>query len=92
MYLEYSVGDGEKIGGFQTKKIRIQDLGKEGKVTLLKEEKKEEEKEREERKEGCKQSHNSCKRNRNSISDRNAWFNCIQHTVCYKIHTADWST
>ena len=43
MYLEYTDVDGEKIGAYQTKKIRIQDLGKEGKVTLLKEEKKEEE-------------------------------------------------
>ena len=45
MYLEYTDVDGEKNGAYQTKKIRIQDLGKEGKVTLLKEEKKEEEKE-----------------------------------------------
>ena len=44
MYLEYTDVDGEKNGAYQTKKIRIQDLGKEGKVTLLKEEKKEEEK------------------------------------------------
>ena len=43
MYLEYTDVDGEKNGAYQTKKIRIQDLGKEGKVTLLKEEKKEEE-------------------------------------------------
>ena len=42
MYLEYTDVDGEKNGAYQTKKIRIQDLGKEGKVTLLKEEKKEE--------------------------------------------------
>ena len=40
MYLEYTDVDGEKNGAYQTKKIRIQDLGKEGKVTLLKEEKK----------------------------------------------------
>ena len=44
-FKEYTDVDGEKNGAYQTKKIRIQDLGKEGKVTLLKEEKKEEEKE-----------------------------------------------
>lgn len=36
MYLEYTDVDGEKNGAYQTKKIRIQDLGKEGKVTYLK--------------------------------------------------------
>ena len=40
MYLEYTDVDGEKNGAYQTKKIRIQDLGKEGKVTYLKRRKK----------------------------------------------------
>ena len=43
IFLEYTDVDGEENGTYQQKKIKVQELGKEGKVTLLKEEKKEEE-------------------------------------------------
>ena len=43
IYLEYTDVDGEKNGAYQQKTIKMQELGQDRKVTLIKEEKKEEE-------------------------------------------------
>ena len=43
IYLEYTDVDGEKNGVYQQKTIKMQELGQDRKVTLIKEEKKEEE-------------------------------------------------